>query len=86
MAKKKKAMAGPVEVRPRPTVRLYGKDVIKNGKVDQKVKLRLAGKITETGRERYDQNRLYQEIEITSVKKMLTGADLEDAVSRKANA
>ena len=84
---KKKSKDSPIAMdEMKQTVRLYGKDVIKNAKVDQEVKLRIAGKVTEVGRERYsDTKRLYQEIEITTVKKMLTGADLDAKVSEKVN-
>ncbi len=83
--KKDKPVAEVALDRPRPTVSLYGDDVIKNATVDQKVTLRLTGKVVEIGRERYDKNRLHQRIEIDTVKKMMTGADLDAKVSRKVN-
>ena len=54
MAKKKSKNKAAVEApmpMDRQTLRLYGKDVIKDAEVDQEVKLRVAGKVTEDGRE-----------------------------------
>ncbi len=87
MAKKSKKCSA-VEVAPErspETVNLYGKDVIKNAKVDQKVKLYITGKIVEIGRERYNENRLHQRIDILSVKQVASSVDLDDKVSRKVN-
>ena len=81
MAKSKAVPASPEH---QQTLELKGKDVQKDLNVDDTVTILLTAKVSEVGRNRWDENKLHQTLVVTELKKITTdGIDVDKVFPKK---